>query len=491
MGSAEQGRRERPGNLSAIESGSHRMSTTSRTELEADRVTPYLASLFALLSTATLFDGFDSAMLSFAAPDVRATLGISRDEWGMVSGLTRMGVMVSFLFLLSADRFGRRNVMMVTICGFAIANGMTAFVTSKEGFIVAQFMARIFLTAEYALAVIMIGEEYPARLRGRAIAILTSLATVGVMVMAKIQPYVLIAEGEKGGWLHQLGVDLVLYGQDFLGLSASTEGWRSLYVLGALPLVLVIGLRFTVRETRRFEHSEKARESASDGESAWRRHWRDARLPWTARYRGRTAIVALLWNCAHIVTAPSVVYWVIFAREDLGLSTSQVGDIVFWGYGGGVAGHFVAGWLIDSIGRKRTCAGFYIAAAISIFWLYHHPTLLGQYIWMVATVFCFGAAMTATHVYASELFPTEIRATGYGWTTNFLGRVTEVITPMAIGALLIPLNDDIPSAIAIVAVGPILGAIAVLRYAPETQGMTLEQVQESFDLARTDEEESV
>jgi len=440
------------------------MSSESRAPLEADRVTPYLASLFALLSTATLFDGFDAAMLSFAAPDVRATLGISRDEWGFVSGLTRMGVMVSFLFLLSADRFGRRTVMMITISGFAIANGLTAFVTTKESFIVAQFFARIFLTAEYALAVIMIGEEYPARLRGRAIAIL-------------------IAEGETGGWLHTLGSQLVFFGQDLMGLGHDTDNWRSLYILGALPLIFVIGLRFTVRETRRFEASDRERRSETKEPYSWRRHWRDARLPWTDLYRKRTAIVALLWNCVHIVTAPSVVYWVIFAREDLGLTTTQVGDIVFWGYGGGVAGHFVAGWLIDSIGRKRTCAGFYVAAAISIFWLYHHPSLFGQYIWMIATVFCFGAAMTATHVYASELFPTEIRATGYGWTTNFLGRVTEVITPMVIGALLIPLGGDIPTAIAIVAVGPILGAVLVLRYAPETRGLTLEQVQESLDPA--------
>jgi putative MFS transporter len=457
------------------------MSDKAGTELEASKVTPYLASLFALLSTATLFDGFDSAMLSFAAPDVRETLGIARSEWGMVSGLTRMGVMVSFLFLLSADRLGRRTVMMVTIFGFAVANGLTAFVTSQEGFIVAQFFARIFLTAEYALAVIMIGEEYPARFRGRAIAILTSLSTVGVMLMAKIQPYILLEEGETGGWLHEFGLWLVLFGQDMLGLAPSTENWRSLYVLGAVPLVLVIVLRFTMRETRRFQAVEKESTPKLEGESWFRRHWRDASLPWTKRYRARTAIVALLWNCAHIVTAPSVVYWVIYAREDLGLTTSQVGDIVFWGYGGGVAGHFVAGWLIDSIGRKRTCAGFYVAAAISIFWLYHHPTLAGQYFWMIATVFCFGAAMTATHVYASELFPTAIRATGYGWTTNFLGRITEVITPMAIGALLVPLQDDIPAAIAIVAVGPILGAILVMRFAPETQGLTLEEVQEKLD----------
>ena len=76
--------------------------------LEADRVTPYLAFLFLLLSTATLFDGFDAAMISFAAPDVRATLGIDLADWGLISGITRMGVMASFVFLFFADAVGAR-----------------------------------------------------------------------------------------------------------------------------------------------------------------------------------------------------------------------------------------------------------------------------------------------------------------------------------------------------------------------------------------------
>ncbi|MBW2229049.1 MAG: MFS transporter [Deltaproteobacteria bacterium] len=443
--------------------------------LEIDRVSPYLITLFALLSTATLFDGFDSAMFSFAAPEVRSSLGISREQWGLISGLTRMGVIASFFFLVGADRYGRRNIMMITVVGFAVANGLTALVTTKAAFVVVQFFARLFLTAEYALAVIMVGEEFPARIRGRAIAVLTSLATVGVMLMAKLQPYVLLEEGAESNWLHDLGMTGVRFCQDLLGLQANAESWRALYILGALPLTIVFGLRFMMRETRRFSASQPTQ--AGVGESFWAAQIKNALRPWQPEYRRRTAVVALLWNCVHLVTAPSVVYWVIFAREDLGLTTLQVGSIVFWGYAGGVAGHFVAGDLIDRIGRKITCAGFYVAAAISIYLLYHVPSLIGQYVWMIATVFCFGAAMTATHVYASELFPTEIRATGYGWTTNLLGRATEVATPILIGTLIAPLGG-IPAAITAVAIGPVLGALLVLRYAPETRGLTLEEVQE-------------
>jgi MFS transporter, putative metabolite:H+ symporter len=450
----------------------------SQASLEAERVGPYLVLLFLMLSSATLFDGFDAAMLSFAAPDTRASLGIDRHEWGYLNSITRTGVMASFFFLLFADRLGRRAMMTVTVLGFTLFNGLTALVTDKWQFVACQTLARVFLTAEYSLAVIMAGEEFPARLRGRTVAILISLATVGVMGMAKLQPYVLLAPGAEPNALHGLGAALVTAGQDLLGLTRDGAHWRALYALSLLPLALIVVLRLAMRETRRFEASRSAAPPRP-----LRQVLRDAAVPWRREYRARTAMVALLWNCVFVVTAPSVVYWVIFAREDLGLTPAQVGDIVFWGYGGGVAGHFVAGWLIDRIGRKATCASFYVAAAVSIALLYQVPTVTGQYVWMIATVFCFAAANTSTHVYASELFPTEIRATGYGWTTNLVGRVTEVLTPTAIGVLSLALG--LPNAIAVVAIGPILGAALVLRYAPETRGMTLEQIAEALRPQRT------
>ena len=110
--------------------------------------------------------------------------------------------MASFFLLLFADRFGRRLLLFVTVLGFGVVTGLTTLARDPLEFTALQTLARFFLLAEYALAVIVIGEEFPARLRGRAIGLLTAFSTIGVMVMAKVQPFVLLAPGAEGNWLH-------------------------------------------------------------------------------------------------------------------------------------------------------------------------------------------------------------------------------------------------------------------------------------------------
>ncbi|HEV8714914.1 MAG TPA: MFS transporter [Candidatus Binatia bacterium] len=468
------------------------MSTSAPTphsNLEVSQVNSYLIFLFVLLSTATLFDGFDAAMLTVAAPDARETLHISLSEWGIVFGLARLGVVASFFFLLFADWWGRRTLMMLTIVGFAVFNSLTAFATSKVEFTVYQFFARLFLTAEYSLAIIMIGEEFPARLRGRAIAILTSFATIGVMLIAATHSYVLLgqcvtgslAEGNcvppPGNWLHDNGQAVVAWSQRFLGLPVDHADWRILYILGLLPLALVFVLRVGMRETRRFAAEQAPQDQSHRGiAEILRTEYAKAKIPWQPQYRRRTLLVGLLWNCVNLVIAPAVSFWVIYAREQLGFTPSTVGRIIFIGYAGGTAGHFIAGYLVDRIGRKWTCSAFYMFASVAIFMLFQTRTEAEQYLWMILTVFGFTVANTATHVYASELFPTAIRATGYGWTTNLFGRITEVGASFLVAAFINTLG--ISGSVAIVSIGPILGALLVLRYAPETKGLTLEEVQQ-------------
>ena len=174
------------------------MTRPSSSSLEATRVTPYLVFLFAVLSTATLADGFDSAMMTVAAPDARQALGISLSEWGALFAITRAGMIASFFLLLFADRWGRRTMMVVTVAGFSVFNALTALAVTKVEFTLYLFLARLFLTGAFALAVIIVAEEFPARARGRATAMLTSLAPIGVMLVAFTQAYVLLEPGTEG-----------------------------------------------------------------------------------------------------------------------------------------------------------------------------------------------------------------------------------------------------------------------------------------------------
>lgn len=457
--------------------------------VESERIGPYLIFLFCVLAIATFFEGFDAAMLTIAAPDARATLDISRSEWGILFGINRFGMVGSFFLLLFADRWGRRNMMMITVLGFALFNGLSAIATDKFEFGAFQFFARLFLTAEVALALIVIGEEFPARLRGRAIALVTSFATLGVMIIAKASPYVLLVDCANGSiaagncvppdpnWLHTSGMWIADTLHALAGRSSDGADWRALYALGLVPAVMGLALRVAMRETKRFA-AEKPEAAPSFTEEV-RAQFDRARIPWTTRYRRQTWMVTLLWNLVHLVTAPAVAFWVIYAREDLGFTPALVGDILFWGYAGGVAGHYVTGYLIDRVGRKPICSGLYVVAAVAIFMLFQGTTPTQQYVWMIGTVFAFAAANTVTNVYAAELFPTAIRATGYAFTTNLFGRATEVGVPFIVSGLL-PLLG-ISWSVGVVAFGPIAGALLVWRYAPETKGLTLEQVEIMLD----------
>jgi MFS family permease len=443
--------------------------------VESARVTPYHGLLFAMLSTATFFEGFDISMMTLASHDVSAGLGISQKSWGLLFSITRVGIVASFFLLLFADRFGRRLLLFVTVVGFGATTGLTALARDPFEFTALQTTARFFLQAEYALAVIVIGEEFPARLRGRAIGLLTAFATIGVMVMAKVQPFVLLGADAPGNWLHDSVVASVQALQSALGLAVDGAPWRGLYLLGLPPLLLVFVMRFAMRETRRYEAVAAERVRRSWREEL-RAQWQAARTPFLPAYRRRTLTVALLWNFVYLLVAPSVAYWVIYARDVVGLDQRTIGDIVFWAYVAGAGGNFLGGWLIDRIGRKATVALFYTLGAVALVGLFHTTGMVGQYAWHISCVSSFGAAIAATHAYASELFPTEIRATGYGWATNLFGRITEIATPALIGLLIPALG--ISWAVSLVGFGPILGALFVLRYAPETRGLTLEQIEQ-------------
>ena len=412
--------------------------------VEAEEMSPYLWALLVMLASATFFDGFDAAILATVAPFVQQQYQLDDRAWGTVVAVARLGAVISFFVLVFADRYGRRLLITLTILGYALFTGLTALSTTVESFTFDQLAARIFLASEFALSLIIIGEEYPTRWRGFGIALLSGVAALGTIVAFL-----------AAGWVLQ------------------HHDWRTMYLIGLVPLALIFFFRLGMRETRRYE--EIARER---GTQSWAQMWEHLRVPFQPQYRGRTLLVTLIWNCNHLVTSPATTFWTIHAARNLGYGAAEYGSVVAVGYlAGFLLGSPLAAWSMNRLGRRLTCAGFYVLAAIAIFALFQvdSPDMLVQMALMSLTVVSFLGANAATNTYATELFPTAIRATGYSWTTNLFGRVMEFGTPALIGALAIEIG--IPWAVGLTAIGPVLGALVVLAWAPETRGLTLEEIE--------------
>jgi putative MFS transporter len=416
---------------------------------EVAHMTPYLWALMAMLVSATVFDAFNLAILSTVAPMIQRLHGLNNTQWGLVNLIIRVGAVVSFFVLMLADRFGRRAVITTTILGYAVFTGLTGLSQSIEAFTLWQFCARIFLAAEFALALIIIGEEYPTNWRSFGIALLGGIGALGTIVSF-------------------LTARLVLTRYD----------WRTMYLLGLIPVALVFFFRLGMRETRRFE----ALRQSGGTHTSLRAQLAGLRLPFQRRYRKRSLLVTLIWNCNHLVTSPAVTFWTIHAARDLGYGPEQYTVVVAAGYlFGFLVGAPAAGFCMNRIGRRLTCSLYYFGAAASIFTLFQVDSgdLLVQIVLMSVTIVCFLGANAATSTFATELFPTEIRATGYSWTTNLFGRFTEILTPFAIGWLADRIG--IPWAVGVMAIGPVIGGLIVLRYAPETRGKTLEEISDELD----------
>ena len=254
--------------------------------------------------------------------------------------------------------------------------------------------------------------------------------------------------------------------------------WRTMYVIGLIPLALIFFFRLGMRETRRYEEVARAR-----GAQSWTQMWEHLRCRSRSSTAPRSLLVTLIWNCNHLVTSPATTFWTIHAARNLGYSAKEYGSVVAVGY---LAG-FVARLAARGVPDEPLRAAHHVRRSptsprrrrSSLLFRVDTPDLPVQMALMSVTVVSFLCANAATNTYATELFPTAIRATGYSWTTNLFGRVMEFATPALIGALAIEIG--IPDAVGLMAIGPIMGAIVVLVYAPETRGLTLEEIEAGLD----------
>ena len=402
-------------------------------------------SLLALLGATALVNEYDFGIQVLALPQIQQGLAIPESELARVIAVMRLGMAPAILLAWWADRVGRRRLLLATILGFTACTVATAFARTPEQFMWLQFTARVFLTAEDVLAVVVLTEELSARSRGYGIGVLAACGALG----------------------H--GVASLLFSQ----VGVLPYGWRALYVVGAVPLLLLAWYRRNLRETARFEHERAAR-----GDD---RGWRAAARPLLAlarMYPGRLAALATALLPWAFVIASALTFQSKLLQQEHGWSPGQVAMLYLGGGALAVLGNLVAGSLGDRLGRKPVLIGGVVLFGIGAFWFYGATGAALPAAWVVMMSGSFGAGVLFGAL-GGELFPTSYRSTASA------ARTLLVSAGAALGlwseALLYELLGSHPAAIRAMLAVLVIPPLVVALFVPETARRELEEISPERD----------
>ena len=393
-----------------------------------------------LLGIINLFDVYASALPTLALRQIQIDLGITDAHIGAVAAVALLGVIPAVPLTVAADHAGRRRILLLTILGFALCTALSGLARTVPEFAILQLLARVFLTAEALLAVVVITEEFDARTRGSGIGLL------GVM-------------GGSGHMMASLA---------FAGIDVLPGGWRGLFVLGAAPLALLPWLRRNLRETRRFEDHRRGRPRTGAARSVLRPMVELVRM-----YPQRLLALSGALLPTSFAVSTVIVFHSKFLQEQHAYTPADVATLYAGAAILGVLGNVAAGTLGDRFGRKRILIAGLVANAIGalIFYNAAAPWIVPAFGLLVFTLPVIQVLFAAI---GSELFPTSYRSTASG-ARAVVFTVGSALGLWCEGWLYEASGSHAAAITTILAVSPI-APVVIARFLPETATRELEDI---------------
>jgi MFS family permease len=402
---------------------------------EALRDRDYRRLLLALLIPAAFFTGFDGELRAILLPQLRHTFHVSLADVGLANIPIAGGEFIALLIVRRADRIGRRPLLLVTLFGAALFTGLTAISPNLASFALFQTLCQICIGTEYALAVLVVAEEVPPEARGRTIGVLLIATPLGAVATAAL-----------------LGA----------GLLHTSLGWRSFYLVGTVPMLIVAFGRRGLRETIAYE--------AVDGPPA--HPIRDVLTP---PWRGRILALGAVSFFEKIPATAGAGWWVYYAEHDRHLSTGIVSLDLGTAFLLGTSGYYCCGRAIDRFGRKPVTVVYLLCGCAAGIALFQAKGEIANFVLLLAAVF-FGLGIApALSALGIESFPTEIRAGASSIVGNGFGATGEVLGPALVGILGTTggLIGTVGGTVSVLALLALVAVPILVLFVPETLGHSL------------------
>ena len=397
----------------------------------------------ALCWTAVLLDGFDLVVVGTVVPALQSpeewSLSGSGSTFVVTIGLVGMTVGALTIGALT-DIAGRRKALIGAVTSFSLFTLACAFAPNAAVFGLLRFLAGIGLGGCLPTAIALVN-EFTRRKAGRATTTMMTGYHVGAVLTAA------------------LAIRVV-----------EPIGWRWMFVIGALPALVVVPLMlrhlpespaYLIAHGRRAEAEEVARRHGLELETApplqvtatatVRTLFTGGRLTTTLAL-GVTSFMGLLLVYGLNSWLPTIMRE---ADYDLGASLAFLLVLNV----GAIVGLLVAGTVAERVGPRTAGIAWFAAGAVFLALLSVKLPIAGIYL-MVFLTGCFVfSAQVLVYAFTSANHPPQVRATALGWAAG-VGRVGAITGPV-IGGALLSAGHAFPWGFYVFAVVGALGAVAL------------------------------
>lgn len=359
-------------------------------------MTKYQRKVLLSTSAGIALENMDIMFLAFSLSSMIATFNISGTQAGLIATITNLGMLVGGIFFgLMADKYGRVKVFSQTVILFSIASLLMYFASNIYLVYLFRFIAGIGAGGEYGACMSLISESFSKKQIGRA----SSVAAIGAQVGAALAAIL-------------AAVIIPLF------------DWKMLYVIGVLPVLMVLFIRKGLKEPEAFEETKETGKKTKLSHLFQTKH-----MAWQTTGLSLMVTVQIAGYFGLMNWLPSIM------QAQLGLSVSGSSLWMISTILGMSLGMMTFGIIMDKVGPTRAFGMFLICSSLSVFLL-----VLAHSQWsLIAAAVVVGYFINGMYggygAIISSLYPTEIRATANNFIMN-LGRAVGGFSSIVIGFLM-------------------------------------------------------
>ncbi|MCK1993221.1 MFS transporter [Peribacillus muralis] len=407
-------------------------------------------------------DGYALGIIAMALTLIGPQMELSPMWMGLLGSSALIGLFFGSLILGAvSDRIGRQKIFSFNFVLITVASFLQLFVNDPSQLLILRILIGFGLGGDYAVGTTLLAEFTPRKYRGRLLALLVVLWTVGYVTANFVGQYL---------------------------ADVSPSSWRWMLASTTIPALIVMLLRIGTPESPRWLVSKGRYEEAHNiikkylgpniifDETIVKTSNSYFAL-FSKKLRKRTAFSGLFFVCT-VVPYFAIYTFLPSVLASMGLKSNFMADFILNMFL--LIGAVVGIWTMEKFSRRTMTIGSFVILTISLFLLGVLPE--NSSILMIVLFSIFTLVMSAisnlTAVYPAELFPTEIRSTGIGFSTA-ISRMGS-----AVGTFLLPISMStfgFTVSILLLTGVLVIGTVAAIFLAPETKNLSLEDSSTPMD----------